>query len=115
MMLSPPDHFHPAISHQRIFHRDTTNIAVIEAFIQRYKGTFYADLARARLEDLQQSIKRRGQVAAIQPSVTEKSKQPFGTVAPLQRAVLYDEECKRRRSMSTAAQNRSRVKRKATA
>jgi hypothetical protein len=39
MILSPPDRFHPAISHQRIFHKDTTNIAVIEAFIQRYKGT----------------------------------------------------------------------------
>jgi len=33
--------------------RDTESIAVIEAFIARYDGTVYADLARARLEELE--------------------------------------------------------------
>jgi hypothetical protein len=71
--------------------KDTTNIAVLEAFIQRYKETFYADLARARLNDLRQSINRPGQVAGMQqPSVEEKTKSPFSLVA--QRAVLYDED-----------------------
>jgi uncharacterized caspase-like protein len=71
--------------------KDTTNIAVLEAFIQRYKETFYADLARARLNDLRQSINRPGQVAGIQqPSVEEKTEPPFTLVA--QRAVLYDED-----------------------
>src|SRR5215831_1272471 len=32
--------------------KDTTNIAVLEAFIGRYKDTFYAELARARVDDL---------------------------------------------------------------
>jgi Caspase domain len=34
--------------------KDTTNNAVLEAFIARYKGTFLADLARARLNELKQ-------------------------------------------------------------
>ena len=32
--------------------KDTNNVAVLEAFVARYKDTFYADLARARIEDL---------------------------------------------------------------
>ena len=32
--------------------RDTTNIAVLGAFVSRYKDTFYAELARARIEEL---------------------------------------------------------------
>jgi uncharacterized caspase-like protein len=39
--------------------KDTTNTAVPEAFIQRYRNTFYADLAGARLEDLRQAAKSR--------------------------------------------------------
>jgi uncharacterized caspase-like protein len=32
--------------------KDTTNVAVLDAFIARYKDTFYAELARARIEEL---------------------------------------------------------------
>jgi hypothetical protein len=32
--------------------RDTTSIALLETFIDRYKDTYYADIARARVEDL---------------------------------------------------------------
>jgi hypothetical protein len=32
--------------------KDTTNIALLNAFVVRYKDTFYADMARARLEEL---------------------------------------------------------------
>jgi uncharacterized caspase-like protein len=32
--------------------RDTASIAVLEAFIARYRDTFYADLARVRIEEL---------------------------------------------------------------
>src|SRR5262249_29431394 len=32
--------------------RDTTNIAVLEAYIVRYSDTFYAELARARIDEL---------------------------------------------------------------
>src|SRR5262249_10448624 len=41
---------------------DTTSPGVLEAFIARYKDTFYADLARARMDDL-----KRQQVAAAAP------------------------------------------------
>jgi hypothetical protein len=40
--------------------KDMTNIAVFEAFIARYKDTFYAEMARSRIEDL-----KRAQVAEI--------------------------------------------------
>jgi uncharacterized caspase-like protein len=33
--------------------RDTTNIAVLGAFVTRYEGSFYAELARARMAELQ--------------------------------------------------------------
>ena len=42
--------------------KDTTNAAVLEAFIARYKDTFYAELARARMEEV-----RKQQVAAATP------------------------------------------------
>jgi hypothetical protein len=37
--------------------KDTTSTAVLESFISRYSETFYADLARARLEELRQAKK----------------------------------------------------------
>ena len=33
--------------------KDTTNVAVLDAFVARYRDTFYAELARARIADLQ--------------------------------------------------------------
>jgi TRAP-type mannitol/chloroaromatic compound transport system substrate-binding protein/uncharacterized caspase-like protein len=45
--------------------KDTTSLGVLEAFIARYKDTFYADLARARLDDL----KRQQAAAAAPPKV----------------------------------------------
>ena len=32
--------------------KDTTTIAILEAFVKRYEGTYYADLARLRMEEL---------------------------------------------------------------
>jgi hypothetical protein len=42
--------------------KDTTSTAVLEAFIERYRDSFYANLARARLDEL-----KKGQVAALSP------------------------------------------------
>ena len=36
--------------------KDTTNIAILETFIARYKDTFFADLARSRLDDLKKQL-----------------------------------------------------------
>ena len=33
--------------------KDTTNVAVLDAFVARYGDTFYAELARARIAELQ--------------------------------------------------------------
>jgi hypothetical protein len=41
---------------------DGTSVTVLEAFVARYKDTFYADLARARIEDL-----KKQQVAPLTP------------------------------------------------
>jgi uncharacterized caspase-like protein len=44
--------------------KDTTSIAVLEAFIARYGGSFYAELARARIADLR---KQSSGPAALPP------------------------------------------------
>jgi formylglycine-generating enzyme required for sulfatase activity len=44
--------------------KDTTSIALLETFIARYKDTYYADLARARIED----IKKREAAIANPPA-----------------------------------------------
>jgi peptidoglycan/xylan/chitin deacetylase (PgdA/CDA1 family) len=36
--------------------KDTSNTALLEAFVTRYKETFYADLARARVEELRKQL-----------------------------------------------------------
>jgi formylglycine-generating enzyme required for sulfatase activity len=42
--------------------KDTANVIVLEAFIARYKDTFYAEMARARIDDL-----KRQQLAVVVP------------------------------------------------
>ena len=46
--------------------KETTSIAVLEAFVARYKDTFYAELARARIEEL----KRQKVVIAPRPNAS---------------------------------------------
>jgi formylglycine-generating enzyme required for sulfatase activity len=51
--------------------KDSTNVAVLAAYIARYKETFYAELARARINDL------KAQVAAkTEPTPKAKSPEP---------------------------------------
>jgi formylglycine-generating enzyme required for sulfatase activity len=57
--------------------KDTTNQAVLEDFIRRYGDSFYATLARARLEELQ-----KAQVAAAVPAV-EPARPPVAPSAPV--------------------------------
>jgi|SRR5579871_61624 len=44
--------------------KDTANAAVLEAFVKRYPDSFYAELARARLEEL-----KKTQIATVAPAV----------------------------------------------
>jgi TRAP-type mannitol/chloroaromatic compound transport system substrate-binding protein len=60
--------------------KDSTSLGVLEAFIARYKDTFYADLARARMDDL----KRQQLAAAASPKVsaTPKVAEPAVATTP---------------------------------
>ncbi len=57
--------------------KDTTNIALLESFIARYKGTFHADLARARIDELKAKLA----TATIPPA--PRSQQPAAPPAAL--------------------------------
>jgi uncharacterized caspase-like protein len=49
--------------------KDTTNVALLEAFVERYRDTFYANLARSRIVDLKAQAAQQ-QVAVAAPSAT---------------------------------------------
>jgi len=53
--------------------KDATSIAVLERFVARYKDTFYADLARARIEEL---TKKQVAVASPPSSPSPRPQQP---------------------------------------
>ncbi|WP_341511897.1 hypothetical protein [Bradyrhizobium sp. ISRA442] len=67
---------------------DTQSIEVLEAFIQRFSQTFYADLARARVRELKESPKRSPVIASL-PSQNEAARP---STYFRQRAILYDED-----------------------
>ena len=56
--------------------KDTSNVAVLEAFVTRYKDTFYADLARARIEDL-----KKQHIAVAAPPKAVGPTRPAASVA----------------------------------
>ena len=68
--------------------KDTTSVAVLQAFIARYKDTFYAELARARIEEL-----KKPQVAVTVPPTQpapSKPAPPPVAVTPAAPAVRCD-------------------------
>jgi TRAP-type mannitol/chloroaromatic compound transport system substrate-binding protein/uncharacterized caspase-like protein len=58
------------------FTKDTTDVAVLEAFAARFKDTFYADLARARLAEL-----KRQSIAAVPPAAPPPATAPVPSAA----------------------------------
>jgi hypothetical protein len=48
--------------------QDTTSITLLEAFIRRYGGSFYADLARAKIEQLNKKATPPTVVTTAKPS-----------------------------------------------
>jgi formylglycine-generating enzyme required for sulfatase activity len=58
--------------------KDTTSPEVLESFIRRYGDSFYADLARARLEEL-----KKGQAAPVQPPAAQLPKPIQNTQVPV--------------------------------
>ena len=75
--------------------RDTTSLAVLEAFVRTYGASFYASLARARLDDLKAAAaKTPPRPSSAAPSArpaTSSSSQAVGSQSP-ERVVLYDED-----------------------
>ena len=53
--------------------KDTKSIAALEAFIARYKDTFYGDLARARINELEQSSAVNPPKQAAPPNATPRA------------------------------------------
>lgn len=68
---SPPAQSNPLSEAERVWPavKDTSNIAVLESFASRYSTTFYADIAKARIEELKR------QQAAAPPAVPSPSAQ----------------------------------------
>ena len=58
--------------------KDTRSIAVLEAFASRYKDTFHADLARARIDEL----KREQAALAVPPPRSTPAAPPAAPAAP---------------------------------
>jgi hypothetical protein len=72
--------------------KDATNPAVLEAFVQRYGATFYADLARARLDELKSGAAKPSPYAvAIAPTALPPVS-ASAKAAGSGRAVLYEED-----------------------
>ena len=59
--------------------QNTTSVAVLEAFVRRFEGTAYADLAHARMEELKKS-----QTAVASPAVTPAPAAPAATATSLE-------------------------------
>lgn len=87
--------------------KDTTNPALLEAFIKRYGTTFFADIAKARLDELKAAATKPSRPASakaiptypIRPASPEPSANSFQPPAAQpptagfpQRVVLYDED-----------------------
>jgi hypothetical protein len=80
--------------------KDTTNPALLEAFIKRYGTTFFAEIAKARLDELRAAATKPSSPAAAKPSASDAAKAirtrqgtaPVPTEGTRQRAVLYDED-----------------------
>ena len=77
--------------------KDTTNPALLEAFVKRYRNTFFAVIAMARLAELRATAAPTSPFGPL-PSAAPVASSPIhpGTAIPTngaqQRAVLYDED-----------------------
>ena len=64
--------------------KDTTSIPVLEAFLARYKDTFYSELARARIEDL----KKQQVAVAAPPAPATRPAEPTSEARPANKGLL---------------------------
>ena len=66
--------------------KDTTNPALLEAFITRYGTTFFAEIAKARLSEL------KAAAAKPTPAPQAPKQSPMPEDGVIERAVLYEED-----------------------
>jgi len=71
--VAPPPHTPAAGEAERAWNaiKDTQNVAVLENFVQHFGGSFYASLARVRIEEL-----KTKKVAAVPPASQPGDSQP---------------------------------------
>jgi uncharacterized caspase-like protein len=85
--------------------KDSTNVAVLEAFVARYKDTFFADLAKARLQELKGKQSAEPQEAASSPPPREiahsTTKDIDEAQAQTQTKALWEEEVRRTQGKRT--------------
>jgi formylglycine-generating enzyme required for sulfatase activity/uncharacterized caspase-like protein len=60
----------------------TTSITALEAFITRFKDTFYADLARARIEELKKQQLAAASTPSLSKSPPDEPSRPAAVVLP---------------------------------
>jgi hypothetical protein len=72
--------------------KDTTNPALLEAFIKRYRTTFFAELAKARLDELKAAAAKPRPVRTIPTGHPQSLASPMPADGVLERAVLYEED-----------------------
>jgi hypothetical protein len=78
--------------------KDTTNPALLEAFVKRYRDTFFAVIAIARLAELRETAAAKASPFGTPPSAGPVPTSPLNsrpaipTDGTLPRAVLYDED-----------------------
>ena len=73
--------------------KESTSIAVLEAFIVRYKQSFYADLARARIEELKG---KQGSATVAPPAAPTPKVKPGAALATSLSKEEINEECSKR-------------------
>ena len=83
--------------------RDSTNVAVLEAFISRFNDTFYADMAKARVEELKK------QEASVAEAARKKAAEEARAKADVerQRLAMLQQEDERKRAEVEAAKKKT--------
>jgi uncharacterized caspase-like protein len=83
--------------------KDATSIAVLEAFVARYKGTFYAELAQARIDELKrQQAAAKSEAEAARKKAEDDARAKVDAEQRQRLAMLQQEEDRKRAGAESA-------------